>query len=265
MPDRRTRPSTVAGLRPLLPLAASWLAGSALLLVVIRQEVIPREQLLLDPSSYSRVPWYAGMVSSFGILGWTTATVAAAAGAWIARIGDRPPAACLLRGGSLLSALLLLDDLFQLHIVVTGTLDIGKVDVYLIYLGLGSWWAITNRREAWRTRWPLLVAAVAALAGSAIADQVGPASETGVVVEDSLKFLGILAWAQYFAVTGRDIAASIVAGEEDTTGPGHAGAGPSAARPRVVAGRHDGENASMAAAGAGGDETARPTRPGGRT
>ena len=40
------------------------------------------------------------------------------------------------------------------------------------------------------------------------------ASVTGdaaLLIEDGLKFLGILAWTQYFAITARDIAASTIA------------------------------------------------------
>lgn len=210
MSDRRSRRSPSAALGPLMPLIILWFAASLLLVALIGQEAIPHEELLLDPHSYSRLPWYTGMVSSFGILGWTTAAVAAAGGAWLARLAGRGAAAEMLRGGSLLSVLLLLDDLFQLHIVITKALDVAKVGFYLVYIGLGAWWAVTNLREVLRTRWPLLFAAGLALAGSALTDQLGPRTEAGLVVEDSLKFLGILAWGQYFVVTGRDIASSIV-------------------------------------------------------
>ncbi len=220
MSDRRTRRTLSAGLRPLLPLAVLWLAGSLLLYLLIRQEAVPHEQLLLDPNSYSRLPWYAGMVSNFGILGWTTGAVAAAGGAWISRLGSRSTAAELLRGGSLLSALLLLDDLFQLHVVVTKALSMPKVAFYGVYIGLGAWWALSNRAEVMRTRWQLLVAAGAALAGSAIADQIAPRTGNGLVIEDSLKFLGILAWAQFYVITGRDITRSIIK-------PGSSGSTPS--------------------------------------
>ena len=210
MAERRSRRTLSASLRPLLPLAVLWLAGSVLLYVLIRQEAIPHEQLLLDPNSYSRLPWYSGMVSNLGILGWTTGAVSAAGGAWIAKLGGRAAAAEMFRGGSLLSVLLLLDDLFQLHVVVTKALDVPKVAFYGVYIALGTWWGLANRAEVMRTRWQLLVAAGAALAGSAIADQLAPQTGNGLVVEDSLKFLGILAWAQFYVITNRDVSRSVV-------------------------------------------------------
>ncbi len=197
-----------------------WAVAAMVLVGLFEQRAVPREALLLDPNTYNRLPWYTGMVSSLGVLGWTVAATAAATGARLSLLADRLAAARFLRAGALLSILLLLDDLFQLHVVVSQALGQPKLGFYLAYALLGTAWVVEHRDEALRTRWPMMVAAGVVLAGSATVDQILPRSEAALVVEDALKFLGILAWAQYFVMTTSDIAASIVAIRR-SDGPGH--------------------------------------------
>ncbi|MEL7155828.1 MAG: hypothetical protein AAFN30_04430 [Actinomycetota bacterium] len=207
--DRRTNTWLQRGLRSLLPLLVVWAFGSALLWILVQQDGIPYADLVLDPAQYGRRPWYVGLVSNLGILGWTTATVTSVVGAGAAVRGGRHGAAQFLRAGATLSGLLLLDDLFQLHIVVPDTLGQPKLVFYLVYGLLGGWWALASARELLRTRWPLLVAAVFALGGSVLVDVFGHGAGAALVVEDSAKFLGILAWALYFSVTTHDIVGSL--------------------------------------------------------
>ncbi len=219
--DRRTNSRVANGLRPLLPLVAVWLSGAIVLWALIRQEGIPYADLVLDPAQYGRRPWYTGLVSNLGVLGWTTATVASAMGAAAAHRGGRPGAAQYLRAGASLSGLLLLDDLFQLHIVVPRALGQPKMVFYACYAVLAAWWAVGETKELLRTRWPLLGAAVAALATSVAVDVLADGGEGALVVEDSAKFLGILAWALYFWLTTADIVGSLAASAP----------GPTSARP----------------------------------
>lgn len=211
MTERRARRLLSTSLRPLLPLAAVWAVASVFLGALAAQDVIPYEQLVLDPNFYGDIAWYTGLVSNLGILGWTVATVVAATGGWLAGRAGRPGARALLGGGALYSALLLLDDLFQLHVVVTHALGAPKALFYACYLVLGCWWAWANAGELARTRWPLAAAAVAALSMSVTVDQVVLGGSVGLVAEDSCKFLGIVAWSLYFVLTGRDIALSVLA------------------------------------------------------
>ncbi|MEZ5407339.1 MAG: hypothetical protein R2761_04890 [Acidimicrobiales bacterium] len=210
MTERRARRLLSASLRPLLPLAAVWAVASVFLGALAAQRVIPYEQLVLDPNAYGDIEWYTGLVSNLGILGWTSATVVAATGGWLAGQAGRPGARALLRGGALYSSLLLLDDLFQLHVVVTHALGTPKAAFYAGYVVLGCWWAWTNAGELSRTRWPLAAAAVAALSLSVVVDQGVPPGSVALVAEDSCKFLGIVAWSLYFVLTGRDIALSVL-------------------------------------------------------
>jgi len=180
-----------------------------LLIAITKQNAIPYEDLLLDPSQYQGRPWYTGLVSNLGVLAWTVAAAAATGGAWIANAARRHGATAMLRGGALLTTLLLLDDLFQLHIIVPKTLGLPKVSFYGLYLVLSVWWLSSSWFELRRTRRLLLTAAVIALGCSVLFDQVA-ATGGGLVAEDSAKFLGILAWALYFVTTTRDIARSVL-------------------------------------------------------
>lgn len=215
MAERRTRRTRAARLRPLLPLAGIWFAGVALLVVLALQREVPYDQLLLDPNSVNKAPWYTGLVSNLGILGWTTATAAAFFGAGVARYGGRPAAATLLHRGALLSTILLFDDLFQLHVALKPLFGVSKSVVYLGYVLVAAWWVATQYREIRRTRMELLLAAGAAFALSVLFDQFGPSlprlsDQAVLLLEDAAKFLGVLAWAQYFSLTASDIMRSIV-------------------------------------------------------
>lgn len=215
MAERRTTRSSFSRLRPLLPLAGIWLAGFTLLLVLVIQREVPYDELLLDPNSLNKVPWYTGLVSNLGILGWTTATATGFFGAWVARYGHRAAASTMLARGAVLSTILLLDDLFQLHVVVKPLFGVAKPMVYLGYLVVAGWWVTTQRREISRTRAELLLASVGAFATSVVTDQLGSglfgmSPANALLLEDACKFLGVLAWAQYFVLTSSDIVKSIV-------------------------------------------------------
>lgn len=216
MAERRTNRTVGSRLRPLVPLAVIWMFGLALLGGLVVQRQVPYDQLLLDPNSLNRVPWYTGLVSNLGVLGWSVATTAGFFGAWIGHHGGRPNAAILLSRGAVLSTVLLLDDLFQLHVAVKPLFGISKPVVYLCYLLVAVWWLATQHQEIRRTRIELLAAAGIAFAASIVFDQAGAATsalstQSALVIEDAAKFLGVLAWALYFVLTSSDIVRSIVA------------------------------------------------------
>ncbi|MGH1488367.1 MAG: hypothetical protein ACRBK7_03080 [Acidimicrobiales bacterium] len=198
-----------------MPLAGIWFLGCSLLVGLVLQRQVPYGELLLDPNSLNKVPWYTGLVSNLGILCWTTATSTAFFGSWLARFGGRQAASVMLGRGAVLSAILLLDDLFQLHVAVKPLFGISKAVVYLAYLLVAGWWVATQRKEIQRTRSELLLASLAAFGGSVVVDQLGDAiplldAQAALLIEDACKFLGVLAWAQYFVLTSSDIVKSIV-------------------------------------------------------
>jgi hypothetical protein len=215
MAERRSRRTGLSRLQPLIPLGLIWSAGFLVLVSVALQRRVPYDELLLDPNNLAGVPWYTGLVSNLGILGWTTAAVTAFFGAWIALRGGRRSAARMLVEGAGLATVLLFDDLLQLHVLVEPLLGLPKVTAYALYLILAAHWVATQYAELRRTRYELLLAAGAAFAVSIGFDQVAPpiawlGAEQRLLVEDAAKFLGVLAWAQYFVVTSGRIVTSIV-------------------------------------------------------
>lgn len=234
MADRRSRRTGLARLRPLLPLAVIWSAGLVVLVAVTLQRQVPYDELLLDPNNLAGVPWYTGLVSNLGILGWTTATSTGFFGAWIASYGGRPAATRMLLEGSALSTVLLFDDLFQLHVLVGPLFGLPKYVAYLAYLALAGHWAVSHRHELRRTRLELLLASGGAFAISIGFDQIaGPltllSAGQRLLVEDAAKFLGVLAWADYFLLTSGAIVTSIVA---ELRAGASAGPGPARAASR---------------------------------
>lgn len=215
MSERRTNRTGLSRLRPLVPIAVIWTMGLVFLVGLALQRRVPYDELLLDPNNVAGVPWYTGLVSSLGILGWTTATVTGFFGAWVAHYGNRPAAARMLVHGAVLSTVLLFDDLLQLHVILKPAVGIPKIAVYVAYLLFALWWVASQWRELRRTRAELLLAAGAAFTVSIGLDQVaglvpwlGP--DQRLLIEDAAKFLGVLAWAQFFTLTSGAIVTSIV-------------------------------------------------------
>jgi len=185
---------------------------------------IPVEQLSLDPNNVGGLPWFVGIVSMLGAVAWTVAVVAAAGGAWIASTVGRDGAASMLRGGALLSTLLLVDDLFQIHTLPYPLLGVPKSVVLGGYGLLALCWVAAEWQEILRTRTGLVLLAAALFAVSLAVDQFGVGfsrSNSGPVValEDGAKFLGTAIWAKYFVMTAAGIIRSIVNQQSDLTSP----------------------------------------------
>ena len=216
--ERRTGFSLRRQLVSLAPLALLWFAGLLVLLVARFQTVAPLQTLLLDPAHLTGAPWYTGALSNLGIFVWTAGVVFAGCGAWVARRIGRTGAARFLAAGSAATLLLVLDDVFQLHAgVFKGLLGGNKNAAQLLIVLPTLVWAAVFFNDIRRTRSALLLAAFGSLAGSVLVDiGVGLTGETELLVEDGLKFLGILAWTQYFAITSRDIANSAITGALNT-------------------------------------------------
>jgi hypothetical protein len=214
MADRRQRPSVGWQIADLLPLAMVWAVAIAAVAVAGLQRSVPVSELFLDPASVAGVPWWTGLLSQLGLLGWTVAAAAAGGGAWLAGRLGRHAAAVFLGSGALLTVLLLADDLLQVHAVLLPGIGIEKPLSQLLIVAPAPVWALTQRREILRTRWLVFVAAILGFAVSVAVDMwwvptAGDANRT--MIEDGAKFLGICAWAQYFTMTTADIARSVLA------------------------------------------------------
>ncbi len=209
--DRRRRVVPHDQVSVLVPLLLVWGGGVIVLWAILGASASDDAQLLLDPAAAAGMPWFTGLISNLGILAWTLGAVAAATGAHMARIGGRIAAAGFLRHAAIVGALLTVDDLFQLHAsVFPKVFGIPKAGVLFVYAVGVAIWALAHAVEIVRSRWGLLFAAGVAMSLSIAVDQLSTGEDWALLAEDGAKFLGVLAWAAYFTLTGRDIAESVI-------------------------------------------------------
>jgi hypothetical protein len=195
------------------PLVPVWLATLVVLGLVSLGDADFVADVMLDANSRSGAEWYVGLVTWLAVLSWGVAGVSAAWGAAVAAMGGRPAAVRMLRGGALLSGLLLADDLGQFHaVLLPERTGVGKPVWLAILVVAAASWAWRSRVEIARTRVLLVVGAIGAFVASILVDRlgVGGSARLSLLIEDGAKLAGISAWAAYFVFTTRDIARSVV-------------------------------------------------------
>lgn len=219
MAERRRRRALRDQIPSVTPLLAMWAAGGSILAFVGAQRSVALDQLFLDPAYLSGEPWYTGVLSDLGVLGWAAATVTALWGGWVAAQTGRPTASRFLRAAALVSAVLLADDLFQLHADVLRFIGLPKAVRQLLIVLPAVVWLVRYAADIARTRWVILAGALAGFASSLLVDGLAtPSSTVGLFVEDSAKLLGVLAWTQYMVLTSLDIMRSTI---RDAAGAPH--------------------------------------------
>jgi len=142
---------------------------------------------------------YAGMVSGVGVALWLATAALTLAGGLLARRLAAPAGltALLLLGGAL-TAVLGIDDLFQVHeYALPAVLPSGEDVAYAAYGVAALAFLITQRRALMRTdAWILLAAGVLLLVSAGV-DRIGG----GHLLEDGAKLVGIVLWSVYFVGT----------------------------------------------------------------
>lgn len=210
--DRR-RSRVSKGISALVPLLGLWAAGLAVIAVVVVQDLVPTSDLFMDATSVGGQKWYVGMVAALGMIAWTASVCFCFMTSWVAGLAGRTRAQSAFRGGGLLFAILLLDDLFLFHSdLLPRTLGVPKVGILAIYGLAGLVWAATSMQELLRTRFQFLAAAGSAFAMSLTVEVFFSGADTGLrgVLEDGPKFLGILALALWSATSAADVIRSVV-------------------------------------------------------
>jgi hypothetical protein len=184
-------------------------AGAAALVFVswlaVRHRELEPGYLTRDPVSVFGGEWYAGAISTLGIIVWAAAAGSALLGARVAMRSDMPFGGFLLSLGTL-STVLMLDDAFLFHEkIAPSDLGVHQRFVYLLYAVLVSAWIVRYRETLRRTEWQLLAAAGVLFAGSFAVDAWESVDESLLehsgtfVAEDGLKFVGISMWTLYVA------------------------------------------------------------------
>lgn len=210
MAERRASGGPRRQLASLMPLVGAWAVAGLVLSGVAAQRSVPVERLFLDAAYLTHEPWYTGVLSSVGILLWTSAVVAALGGSWVARQTGRPTAARFLRDGAAVTAVLLADDLFEFHAVLLQRTGLPKIVRELLVVAPALWWLVRYVREIARTRWIILGFALAGFATSVGIDALGSESSLSLFGEDGAKLLAVLAFAQYLVLTTVDITRSTI-------------------------------------------------------
>jgi hypothetical protein len=133
---------------------------------------------------------YAGLLSNLGVLGWSAGAVSAGIAAAVSR--DR-----MLAWGAAVTTLLLIDDLFILHDSVWQWVHPRGQQVALALLGAAViGFVVAFRHQIAATPAGLVVLAGGFIGASTLIDVV--ANE--YLVEDGLKFLGIVSWTAWMVL-----------------------------------------------------------------
>ena len=205
----KTLVSQAARLRVLLVIIyAVALLTLAALVVVHFVADIPLRLFFIDPVAEFSSPMYVGAVSNLGVVLWGSTASACLFGGWL--LWGRQNAAeqsRFLLGSAVVSAILLFDDLFLLHEeVLPERLKIPQPIVFVGYGLLVGWLLWRFRTLILESDFVLLVLAAGFFAGSLLVDLFVTPAEFFIfgdfagrdLIEDGLKFLGIISWTAYF-------------------------------------------------------------------
>ena len=169
---------------------------------------ISLRSIFQDPSQTAGIGPLTGAMSHVGVLLWWAAAVIALFAAYLLRgLPARQDARRFLVGAGFIGCYLAIDDLFLLHeAVLNKNMPLPQPGILAIMALVIAVYFIAFRTFVRTTAWPLLLIAGAMFAGSLAIDLVEnlgvfldawkPPSYI-VFVEESFKWLGIVAWATY--------------------------------------------------------------------
>lgn len=165
---------------------------------------VPVPSMTRDPLVLAGAHPLTGILSQLGVLCWFAGAAISLFAAGLPVVGS---AALFLRCTGLLSAGLALDDFFQFHdYIVPKMLGLPEKLAHLAIILAVVSWLFCFRGPILATRWPILLAALALLAGSMGFDLVleplfRGLGEWSALAEDGPKWLGIVFWLAYSADT----------------------------------------------------------------
>jgi len=191
-----------------------FLPALALLIVAVLVSVnteVSVAQLTRDTTSYAGLPPYTGAISVLGFLLWCAAATVCFFSAGLLR--GRPDAERVVRFlvvSGVLTVVLMLDDAFQLH-ENSSRIGASANGVFLSY-GIAAGVLFWVYRDVVRASEPNLLGLAGVLFVLAVGSDVlhdlelldifGPDSMAiAILLEDGLKFLGIVGWLNYYVWT----------------------------------------------------------------
>lgn len=181
---------------------AGTLAMTVFGLVVLAGQLydIPIHHFTADPNATLRAPFYIGFISNLGIMLWAAATALCIFSAFLLRNSAKPqPLSGFLFYSGLFTGLLMLDDVFLLHEeVFPKHLGIAEELVYASYGLFTILLLVLFRRTILKTEYLLWGLAFGLLGASVVVDLMPFQLRHSFLVEDGLKFFGIVFWLAYF-------------------------------------------------------------------
>lgn len=152
-----------------------------------------------DAIDVTAAPVYVGFVSNLGMVVWVVAATSCLfAAALIARRHKLSSDTRFLVATGVLTSVAAADDLFLIHERVITPLAGESEGAYVVlWAGLLIAYAAVAGRSLLRYRSPLLVVVAALFLLSLSIDVFAPLTDMWTFLEDSAKYLGIVAWAVY--------------------------------------------------------------------
>lgn len=168
------------------------------------------ESLTRDIFAITGYPVYFGIVSNIGLVGWVVAATLWLAATCFVRL-HRPghELSRLALASGIASVALLLDDALMLHeTLLPIALGVSEDALMVGYGAAALAYACATARAVWRTPYLPWLLAGGFFAGSLAIDLLEPAGDVAYLLEDGLKFAGIVCWATYTALTSLQIVES---------------------------------------------------------
>jgi hypothetical protein len=192
--------------RPAIPVLLCVYLPLGLLLVAVKLAAPDQHaSALIEPEFSPGASLSRGSLWVAGLVGWVWAALACFLGALAARGDDTLPRRRLLAGAGLLTLVMFVDDLVQLHTPVFPDATGLPSALLLAAYGLAACaWAWANRGALADTDLGVLVVAVAFFA-LWIVVKVGPGIPGQIPIASGAKLCGIAGWAAYLTRTAWQI------------------------------------------------------------
>jgi len=190
-------------------LLISWLLAILSLMLAIFTSInkdIPLDVFTKDPNAQFDASFYIGFFSNLGIMIWSAAFTICFYGAWRMDGKQNPRAQQFLILSGMITMLMTLDDLFQLHeLVFPHYLNISENMVYLTYLNIYLIYFIRFRNQLLNSDFIVLFIAFFLLGLSTIIDILPLPIEKDTFLEDAIKLLGAVTWLIYYIRTADEL------------------------------------------------------------
>ncbi len=156
-----------------------------------------------DPFVTGHLPFYAGIISTIGIILWcSTASICFFSAAVDKKDDHTRKWKSFLFMSGFFTSMLLCDDLFQMHKILYPKLFyLSTILVYGAYGLFALWYLIHFRKQILETEFLLLVFSIAFFVFAVIADTFPLLSRGNTAFSDAFKFFGIVSWFVYFVRT----------------------------------------------------------------